>query len=114
MGIEYIVVLFSEIFPEKLKLFNDIDAWVQVACPSLSMNWGSAFDKPLLTPYKASVALKVATLGDDYPMDFHQFYANTSLGLWTVCLALFAVVFHCSSQIMYKPIMTVVLKAGSS
>ena len=80
-GMDYIVVLLSEIFPEKLKLFKDIDAWVQVACPRLSIDWGSAFDKPLLTPYEASVALKVATLGDDYPMDF---YANTSLGPWTV------------------------------
>ena len=42
---------------------------------------GSAFDKPLLTPYEASVALKVATLGDDYPMDF---YANVLDLAWTV------------------------------
>ena len=81
VGIEFTVVLLSDIFPEKLKLFKDIDAWVQVACPRLSIDWGSAFDKPLLTPYEASVALKVATLGDDYPMDF---YANSSLGPWTV------------------------------
>ena len=49
---------------------------MQVACPRLSIDLGSAFDKPLLTPYEVSVALKVATLGDDYPMDFN---ANTSL-----------------------------------
>lgn len=80
-GIEYTVVLLSEIFPEKLKLFEDIDVWVQIACPRLSIDWGSAFDKPLLTPYEASVALKVAVFEDEYPMDF---YASTSLGPWTV------------------------------
>ena len=81
IGMEYIVVLLSEIFPEKLKLFDDVDAWVQVACPRLSIDWGSAFCKPLLTPYEASVALKVASWQDTYPMDF---YANSSLGPWTV------------------------------
>jgi len=80
-GIEYTVVLLSEIFPEKLKLFEDIDVWVQIACPRLSIDWGSAFDKPLLTPYEASVALSVAVFEDEYPMDF---YANASLGPWTV------------------------------
>ena len=80
VGIEFTVVLLSDIFPEKLKLFKDvdIDAWVQVACPRLSIDWGSAFDKPLLTPYEASVALKVATLGDNYPMDFYRFTLTQS------------------------------------
>ncbi len=81
-GISYIVVLLSEIFPEKLKLFRDVDAWVQVACPRLSIDWGTAFEKPLLTPYEASVALNLVSWSDGtYPMDF---YANNSLGPWTV------------------------------
>ena len=81
LGIEYVLVLLSEIFPEKLKIFEGIDAWVQIACPRLSIDWGSAFNKPLLTPYEASVALKIATWQEVYPMDF---YANDSLGPWTV------------------------------
>lgn len=28
--------------------------WVQVACPRLSIDWGEAFSKPLLTPYEVS------------------------------------------------------------
>lgn len=81
-GKGFIVVLLSEIFPEKLKLFDDVDAWIQIACPRLSIDWGTAFDKPLLTPYEASVALKtVDWQGENYPMDF---YANNSLGAWTV------------------------------
>jgi len=30
---------------------------VQVACPRLSIDWGTAFAKPLLTPYEALVCL---------------------------------------------------------
>lgn len=32
-GLEYSVILMSEITPESLKLMPDIEAWIQVACP---------------------------------------------------------------------------------
>ncbi|XP_014666087.1 PREDICTED: diphthamide biosynthesis protein 1-like [Priapulus caudatus] len=79
-GIDHVTVLLSEIFPDKLRQFRDIDAWVQVACPRLSIDWGTAFSKPLLTPYEASVALSEVAWHDRYPMDF---YSNNSLGPWT-------------------------------
>ncbi|KAI9318528.1 putative diphthamide synthesis protein-domain-containing protein [Dichotomocladium elegans] len=79
-GKEYVIVLLSEIFPGKLAQFQDVDAWIQIACPRLSTDWGYAFPKPLLTPYEASIALNKATWQDVYPMDF---YANDSLGPWT-------------------------------
>ncbi|XP_062516867.1 2-(3-amino-3-carboxypropyl)histidine synthase subunit 1-like [Corticium candelabrum] len=79
-GLECITVLMSEIFPEKLKLFPDIDAWVQIACPRLSIDWGQEFDKPLLTPYEAMVAIGHVQWQDIYPMDF---YSSSSLGPWT-------------------------------
>ena len=60
-GIEHIVVMLSEIFPKKLTLFRNVDAWIQVACPRLSIDWGTAFEQPLLTPYEAAVALNLAT-----------------------------------------------------
>ncbi|XP_055628762.1 2-(3-amino-3-carboxypropyl)histidine synthase subunit 1 [Toxorhynchites rutilus septentrionalis] len=99
-----VIILLSEIFPNKLELFKDVDAFVQVACPRLSIDWGTAFAKPLLTPYELSVALGDAqwkldsgcdrpvdqgslSNGDTliqaqeaYPMDF---YAHKSLGEWT-------------------------------
>lgn len=78
----YVKILLSEIFPSKLALFN-LDAFVQVACPRLSIDWGMAFPKPLLTPYEFSVALSNSKwLREDgtYPMDF---YSNDSLGPWT-------------------------------
>ncbi|KAJ1722186.1 Diphthamide biosynthesis protein 1 [Coemansia erecta] len=79
-GIAYEIVLLSEIFPQKLALFPDVDCWVQVACPRLSIDWGYAFPKPLLTPYEANVALDATEWQDVYPMDF---YAFDSLGPWT-------------------------------
>ncbi|ERM94342.1 hypothetical protein AMTRI_Chr04g252350 [Amborella trichopoda] len=57
-GLECMVILMSELSPSKLALFGEsIDAWVQIACPRLSIDWGEAFDKPLLTPFEAEVAL---------------------------------------------------------
>ncbi|CAH1991158.1 unnamed protein product [Acanthoscelides obtectus] len=81
-GREVVVILLSEIFPDKLELFKGVDAFVQVACPRLSIDWGKSFSKPLLTPYETAVLLNKQTLSSDsnYPMDF---YANASLGPWT-------------------------------
>ncbi|CAG5135786.1 unnamed protein product [Candidula unifasciata] len=80
-GRDYLIVLLSEIFPDKLKLMDSVEAWVQVACPRLSIDWGTAFRKPLLTPYELNVALKVTNWQSTYPMDY---YASDSLGPWTV------------------------------
>ncbi|KAI9560436.1 hypothetical protein GHT06_014454 [Daphnia sinensis] len=77
---EFVTVLMSEIFPAKLALMPSVDAWVQIACPRLSIDWGLAFAKPLLTPYEINVALKNVEWKDTYPMDF---YAYESLGAWT-------------------------------
>ncbi|XP_012990521.1 2-(3-amino-3-carboxypropyl)histidine synthase subunit 1 isoform X1 [Esox lucius] len=80
LGKSFTRVLLSEIFPSKLDLMAEVDAWVQVACPRLSIDWGSAFSKPLLSPYEAAVALQQVGWQEVYPMDF---YSNQSLGPWT-------------------------------
>eukprot|EP01126_Amoeba_proteus_P053765 TRINITY_DN6573_c0_g1_i4.p1 TRINITY_DN6573_c0_g1~~TRINITY_DN6573_c0_g1_i4.p1 ORF type:complete len:425 (+),score=63.96 TRINITY_DN6573_c0_g1_i4:419-1693(+) len=70
--IKFITVLLSEIFPEKLNLFP-VQAWIQIACPRLSIDWGYAFDVPLLNPYEAEVAFGNAVWDDtSYPMDFYS------------------------------------------
>ena len=56
-GIPYINLLLSEIFPGKLAMMDDVECWVQVACPRLSIDWGYAFPRPLLTPYEALIVL---------------------------------------------------------
>lgn len=80
-GKRVVTVLLSEIFPQKLELMSDVKAWVQIACPRLSIDWGLAFSSPILSPYEAAVALNsVAWQQDIYPMDF---YSANSLGPWT-------------------------------
>ncbi|CAB9528261.1 histidine synthase subunit 1 [Seminavis robusta] len=68
------LMLLSEITPAKLKLFgNKIDAWVQVACPRLSVDWGHYLAaKPVLTPYELSVCLEETKWQDVYPMDYYS------------------------------------------
>lgn len=88
-----LLVLLSELSPQKLALFSEdeISTFVQTSCPRLSIDWGYAFSRPLLSPYEASVAsgrvpgwegVEVAGAKGtgDYPMDF---YADASLGPWT-------------------------------
>lgn len=83
--IPYVQILLSELSPAKLALFQPhISAFVQTSCPRLSIDWGYAFDKPLLSPYEVAVALrKLPTWLDKvahgkehegtgiYPMDFY-------------------------------------------
>jgi len=71
-GLPYFTLLLSEVSPERLALFRDVDAWVQVACPRLSLDWGEAYEKPLLTPYEAHVAFGDHTYKDVYPMDYYS------------------------------------------
>lgn len=66
------LLLMSEIFPHKMALLEDVDCYIQVACPRLSIDWGYAFDRPLLSPYEAEVALGNAEWGVEYPMDHYS------------------------------------------
>lgn len=75
--------LMSEIFPQKLALLQDVDCYIQVACPRLSIDWGYAFDKPLLSPYEAEVVLQGSATwseGSPYPMDHY----SKAGGKWAV------------------------------
>ena len=87
-GTPFARLLLSEIFPGKLAMFEDVDCWVQVACPRLSIDWGYAFSRPLLTPYEALVVLGAKEgweKGDGtYPMDF---YGKNGLGRTTEKIA---------------------------
>jgi len=78
---EYFILLLSEISPQRLAKFKDhVDAWIQIACPRLSIDWGTGFEHaPLLNPYEAEVALGYIPWQDTYPMDY---YARGS-GSWT-------------------------------
>ena len=100
-SIPYMPILLSELSPAKLALFNEginlatekanITAFIQTSCPRLSIDWGYAFEKPLLNPYEAAVVLgraksweeerqpsseqgskQVAKSQTAYPMDFYE------------------------------------------
>lgn len=64
-------VLLSEVAPWKLALMEGVDAWVQIACPRLSIDWGEGFTKPTLTPYEALVAL--GEVGKTFLNVLHRF-----------------------------------------
>ncbi len=78
-AIPHTVVLLSEISPAKIASLRGPDAWVQIACPRLSIDWGEAFGVPVLTPYEAEVALGALPgwweadggKGGAYPMDYY-------------------------------------------
>lgn len=79
-GKHVVTFLMSEIFPSKLATITDVDAFVQVACPRLSIDWGYAFEKPLLSPYEAEVALGTTSWQSTYPMDHY----SKAGGKWAV------------------------------
>jgi 2-(3-amino-3-carboxypropyl)histidine synthase len=76
-NLNVIPILLSELSPAKLKLFEPhFSAFIQTSCPRLSIDWGYAFERPLLSPYEATVAFGTQTgwSGDtdwNYPMDFY-------------------------------------------
>ncbi|KZZ93927.1 diphthamide biosynthesis protein 1 [Ascosphaera apis ARSEF 7405] len=81
-GIPPVKILLSEVFPQKLATMPEIECWVQIACPRLSIDWGYAFPRPTLNPYEALVALGLRPDWEQepkkaYPMDF---YAKEGLG----------------------------------
>ncbi|KAG9317254.1 diphthamide synthesis protein [Chiua virens] len=83
--VPYVPILLSELSPARLSLFDPhISIFVQTSCPRLSIDWGYAFTRPLLSPYETNVALgraigwmneaseKEESKNEAYPMDFYQ------------------------------------------
>ena len=76
----------SEIFPEKLARFTDVDCWIQIACPRLSIDWGHHFSKPFLSSYEAFALFEEAkfpkTKEERYPMDFYSDQGGEWTNYW--------------------------------
>eukprot|EP01083_Nonionella_stella_P087334 242917_1 len=84
-NIKYVVCLLSEIYGHKLCKFdlNQIQCFVQIGCPRLSIDWGQNIISPdcqipLLNPYEATVALQQVQWKPIYPMDFY----SENGGIW--------------------------------
>lgn len=68
----FFVILISEIFPHQLKMFGDFfDFFVQIACPRLSIDWGTAFHKPLLNSFEFWCYLN-ESMPEKYANDFYS------------------------------------------
>uniref|UniRef100_A0A0N4ZY05 2-(3-amino-3-carboxypropyl)histidine synthase subunit 1 n=1 Tax=Parastrongyloides trichosuri TaxID=131310 RepID=A0A0N4ZY05_PARTI len=65
-GKNVIRILISEIFVNKIEKLLNIDAFAQVACPRLSIDWGESFPKPLLNSYELYNLLEKGDLRTDY------------------------------------------------
>lgn len=78
---EYSVFLMSDVCQEAMDHFQEIDAWVEIACPRLAIDWGTEFTKPVVNPYECFAALKELSL--DYPMDNYMYGG----GEWSVYTA---------------------------
>jgi 2-(3-amino-3-carboxypropyl)histidine synthase len=79
-NVKCFILLLSEVTPQKLSKFKSIDAWIQISCPRLSVDWGMSYSKPLLNTYEGYVLLDQIKWLKTYPMDF---YSNDT-GEWGV------------------------------
>ena len=77
-GKRFSVFLMSDVCQEAISKYPEVEAWVEIACPRLAIDWGSEFSKPMLNPYECFVAFKDLPL--DYPMD-NYLYGG---GEWSV------------------------------
>lgn len=78
---KYSMFLMSDVSPQALLKYPQIDAWIEIACPRLAIDWGDDYPVPLLNPYECFVAMK--DLPMDYPMDNYMYNG----GEWSVYTA---------------------------
>lgn len=69
-------IMLKEINTNLNSDFSFIDAFVQVGCPRLSIDWGKGFGKPLLNPYEIFNDL------NEYEMDYYSREKNNE---WNNC-----------------------------
>ncbi|KAJ4461753.1 putative diphthamide biosynthesis protein 1 [Paratrimastix pyriformis] len=67
-GREVSLLAVPEITPAALeRALPDVEAWVEVGCPRLALDWGTDFPKPVLTPYEALAAFGTEPLAPAAP-----------------------------------------------
>jgi 2-(3-amino-3-carboxypropyl)histidine synthase len=71
--INYTIILLSEITDQKLMQYSNCEVFVQVACPRISIDWGSYFSMPVITPYEAYVVWGDVEWKKNYPMDYYSY-----------------------------------------
>ncbi|KAI5190140.1 2-(3-amino-3-carboxypropyl)histidine synthase [Nematocida sp. AWRm77] len=67
-GMPYTVAYLSELDEEFLENIPAHTAVVEIACPRLAIDWGSAFTPPVLTPFEY---FTLENVQNEYPMDYY-------------------------------------------
>jgi 2-(3-amino-3-carboxypropyl)histidine synthase len=80
-GKRFSVFLMSDVCQSAIEKYEEVEAWVEIACPRLAIDWGCEFSKPMLCPYELFVAFNDLPL--DYPMDNYMYGG----GKWSVYTA---------------------------
>ena len=66
------VLIASEVNVELLTSV-DVDFFVQIACPRLSIDWSHGTPKPLLTPYELYALIDKYDFKQGYSMDYYSY-----------------------------------------
>lgn len=74
-----LIIANKGVFNENYPILSEVDIFVQIACPRISIDWGMNFVRPLITPYELYVVLGEVEWKTVYPMDY---YSNSG-GQWT-------------------------------
>lgn len=69
---EYMILMASEINADLLATV-DVDFYVQIACPRLSIDWSYGTPKPLLTPYELFALIDKIDIQKSYSMDYYSY-----------------------------------------
>ena len=80
-GKKVLPFIMAEINPEKLALISNVDVWIQVACPRLSIDWSGGFGKDILTPYEIEVRVYLSLSLSLARSFFLSFFLSTCLRL---------------------------------
>lgn len=69
---EYMVLIASEVNVDLLTSV-EVDFFVQIACPRLSIDWSYGTPKPLLTPFELYALIDKYDLKETYSMDYYSY-----------------------------------------
>lgn len=72
-NIGHTVILLSELTDKKLLQYEECECFIQIACPRISIDWGSYFSMPVITTYEAFVVWGNVQWKEQYPMDFYSY-----------------------------------------
>jgi 2-(3-amino-3-carboxypropyl)histidine synthase len=75
-NLNLLFLTMTEISPDKIEKISSkiINIWAQIACPRLSIDWSSYYQKPLLTTYELVVLYCFTKWKNtNYPMDCYSY-----------------------------------------